>query len=480
MNNLPIKLCYAIFKYLPLDELCRLRLINKRFHNMIKDYKIEELSFYDSIWRIKDIWLFIMKPIYPINSINISKLSIFFNSSSLNLGNLKRLSITSIKDDDNFNLDLLNRFINLEHLELDFESKWSKNNKLKLPNLRILMLNFNIRLKISIDAPNLNALQIEFEIKNDYNPFDSIQFLNSSIKHLMVFGNLNLSKLINLSFLKSIQTLECYIEQLNQINIFEILKKLKSVDILLRKNEDYRDIDLNILANMIKQRNKLRRSDVKIWFENIQLSNEKELRELDFKRANRLSLQMKHYHKLADKVGEMDLIDYTELMRLTNSNLPIDFFKKYNVQEIVASDKIEDQNSFITFLLNCIYLKRLCLINSSLSQSFYDRLPSSTSLIALKLKEDEHTGLDFKFINKIQYLNKFYTNQKLSLDIILNLNKFKFIDAFVFKFKNQMFFIERSNKDAYDMHHFNDEMDTINMTIKESVSFEEMTEWFKN
>ena len=139
---------------------------------------------------------------------------------------------------------------------------------------------------------------------------------------------------------------------------------MKSIEIVLKKNKDYRDNDLNILANMMKHRDKLRGSDVKIWFENIQLSNEKKLRELDFKRANRLSLQMKHYHKLADKVGEMDLIDYTELMRLTNSNLPIDFFKKYNVQEIVASDKIEDQNSFISFLLNCIHLKRLCLTNS--------------------------------------------------------------------------------------------------------------------
>ena len=161
---MPIELCYAIFEYLQLDELCRLRLLNKRFHKMIKEYKIKELNFYASVWRIKDIWFFIMKPIYPMNSINVSKLSIFLNSSSLNLGNLKRLSITNIKDDDNFNLDLLNRFINLEHFELDFKSKWSKNNKIKLPNLRELWLYFETRLKISIDAPNLNALQVEFKI----------------------------------------------------------------------------------------------------------------------------------------------------------------------------------------------------------------------------------------------------------------------------------------------------------------------------
>ena len=48
MNDLPVELYFYIFGYLHLEVLAYLRSVCKKFNQIFEEYKIKELSFYDS------------------------------------------------------------------------------------------------------------------------------------------------------------------------------------------------------------------------------------------------------------------------------------------------------------------------------------------------------------------------------------------------------------------------------------------------
>ena len=102
---------------------------------------------------------------------------------------------------------------------------------------------------------------------------------------------------------------------------------------------------------------------------------------------------------------KLNKIDYTELMKLTNNNIPIDFFKKYSrIQMLNVKDKIVDH--FIKFIQNCLNLKSII------------QLSSLNSILSLIILED--IELDFKFIYRIKKLNLLVTRIKEKMNEILN------------------------------------------------------------
>ena len=101
--------------------------------------------------------------------------------------------------------------------------------------------------------------------------------------------------------------------------MFANLKKLKLFGCV--DNDKVYDI----LMNLMEQKKRLERSNVKTFCKDIELLDEMNLREFDFKRQNLLSLQMNNYKLLTHTISTTFIIGYTELMSLTNNQIPIDF-----------------------------------------------------------------------------------------------------------------------------------------------------------
>ena len=141
INDLPVEIYEMIFNCLDLEELSKLKFINRKFYYIVKSYRIQEINFFNYS-NIKDSWFFDYKPIHPTNSIHLSRISIL-SSNYLNLNHLKRIKIYYTEYDNNFDLEILNKFMQINHLELiiqDFK-EWSKTIKLKLPQLKNLFIN---------------------------------------------------------------------------------------------------------------------------------------------------------------------------------------------------------------------------------------------------------------------------------------------------------------------------------------------------
>ena len=294
MNNLPIEIYNLLFfNYLHLENLANLRLVCKKFNYILKAYKIKELNFFKNEYDKKDAWFNGLRRINSMNSLHITKLSIL-NSLSFNLNHLKRLRTHNLKENVNFKLEDLNRFNQIEHLELFEIKNWLQSQKmikLKLDNLKLLFIYFEIELSLQIEAANLEVLNLDYELLDrnefsDYQPLKSINFLHpTTVKQLTVISNsfYSLSKLDNLSIFTGVNHFNCNINsRLDQINIFKKFQNLKSLQVcqtVANRNDKLFKPNLDILIDVMKQKGELK-SIAKMYFENIELLSYSSIREI--------------------------------------------------------------------------------------------------------------------------------------------------------------------------------------------------------
>ena len=185
MDRLPIELSVIIFDHLDLVDLMALRLVCKKFEQTVKRVKIRELVFLNarefwtsSAYETNKSWI-------PMNA--AKELGAIFNfskyllsSSPLSGGpfdvrSLKRLSIRSLREVKGIDFEDLNRFGQLEQLEIGFDqrprqtsSMWSLFDQQKrkvphlfLPNLKALhIVSYFNQHGLMIDAPRLKALKL--------------------------------------------------------------------------------------------------------------------------------------------------------------------------------------------------------------------------------------------------------------------------------------------------------------------------------
>ena len=114
LNDLDEFVVYPIiFKYLNLDDLVNLKLVNKKFNKLINEYPIKECSF--SGFRFKLNRRFTDQQWNFNYYLKSNKLNSFLTNSSLNLKWLKYLYISNATID----FKLINQLIKLEYLTLD-------------------------------------------------------------------------------------------------------------------------------------------------------------------------------------------------------------------------------------------------------------------------------------------------------------------------------------------------------------------------
>ena len=185
MERLPLELSLKICDHLDLVDLMALRLVCKKFEQIVKRVTIRELVFVNaqkfwtsSAYGTNKSWL-------PMNVakefgaiFNFSKYllsSSFFSGGPFDVRFLKRLSIRSLREVKGIDFEDLNRFGQLEQLEIGFDqrprrssSMWSlfdqqerKVPRLFLPNLKVLnIVSYFNQHGLVIDARRLKALKL--------------------------------------------------------------------------------------------------------------------------------------------------------------------------------------------------------------------------------------------------------------------------------------------------------------------------------
>lgn len=225
-----------------LIEISQCRLISKPFDRIVQAFLEKELNFYsDNLYR-KFTWYHGARSICSYNSLSILKVSLLA-SKSIDLHYLRRLSLHSIVENDHFDLEMLNRFESLVHLELSFEiENWSKGSQIKnivLKNLRRLCIELKSKIsnqqRIWFDSPKLESVFFECRFMLPGKPLETaVQFKHPfTVKELLA---VNLLQDQLPCYFRDLERLE-YNDQL-ELNLNDLLKTftaLKVLDIFFHK-----------------------------------------------------------------------------------------------------------------------------------------------------------------------------------------------------------------------------------------------------
>lgn len=444
---------FYLFEYLDIDDLGKLRLINKRFNSIVRSYNIQELSIlnFDN-YHLKERWFSTTKSTKFRDRLPDSYLRLLINPTK-NLLNLKHLRIRSSKF-ASFTLESLNKFTKLQILDIERIGMMFKHNLLRLPDLRFLSIKIFGNSQsgiISIDAKNLHSLRV-LNLCIDRTPLLShlrvdhplsIKYLGLNIFDRSVFLFKNLECLEVFKFSKFFLDLSLRPKDLlnfEKLNTFEIstflcqsehVQKVKSL--FASKKQD-----LNFVIGGLK------------ITEANQLSKGKD-------HPNMFALQLENYDKLENDLHYVNEIEYNTLLEYFPDNLPADLFEKYaNVQRILIDTAyIKDEDQLLDFIKKFPNLSSL-EIKGLLSQQFYDHLPEIDSLAELKLIDNAFVfiprfivSINFEFIMKISYLMYLETTQFVSINKNLNLNTMKYLKELKFMIHERMIRIDKEDKDRY-------------------------------
>ena len=447
LDQLPIELYQLIFGYLDLVEVSTCRLVSKKLNEIVKVFRVRELSFYDSERARKSYWYHDGKPIYPYNSLSNRKVAVL-NSTSIDLQYLKRLFFAGILNDGEFHLEVLNKFEQLVHLNLcltDLRLADRSEVTLKLNNLEHLYIYIQSAVFIEFDAPNLKKVAFNYGGYDEVDqPTATIRFVSpSTVKKLCTFG------LLQDQLPKNFDGLEHF--QYDQLDL--------DLDTVLKTFPDLRELnflgrkvvyDCNALAQIMREKDRLRPS-LKVYFKDVLLSSSRAIKSYAFDKESELALLIKHRPSMLPGASSLQELDYNELISLTTSGYPIGFLESrpfLRVYLVSVNGVIDNPSHLLNFLLNCVNLKHLRLNNSSLTMEFFDKLPAFTSLLHLEIRtENRDLQLDFsRFLFRITNLVWFETDRNLDAGLLRDLiQKLKFVCHLQFKANGQLFSIHKSS-----------------------------------
>ena len=450
MNRLLIELYPLIFQYLDIHQLFSCKLVNKKFNQAVRDFKVKELSF--STYR--GCWSFNSRPISNQAYLDASKISILKNPID-NFSHLRCLLLPANNVD--IHLNDINKFSRLELLLIDlYRYEDDVHKTIALPKLKVLHIYPSKSTEIELDTPMLHSLRChcsKIDMMNYVRYQAKLKFkYPQELKRLIMetpvplFEHFeDLSIFTNLSLLQT----DCSTGYDQTIASLPGLKEIR-----LQKDW-FIGHNLDDLKDLLKQRLVQRRLELKIYLMGILLDHD--VVDQFTQEKDRLTLKVRHYEKLAKNLA-VTSIDYNRLIELIRAKfstprLPGDFTEKFSkIQEITVTAKIENESGLIELIKNCQCLNELQLKNSNLGQNFYEQLPSVCSINYLTILEDGNAGLNFDFIGRMYFLRKFTTDQELSLSTITKLRPLPYFYQLEFKFGREKYFIQQLRRGKYDLY----------------------------
>ena len=383
-----------------------------------------------------------------------------------------------------FVLNIVNLFTRLVHFELNIlclEPKAIIN--LNLPNLQV----FSYCTKsgsgnLIIDFSKLNVLCFKDKRENlnldVYHP-DSIIHLETDLngEKLKVFKNVKYLKAYNYETID-----ESILSNLPNLKEFDFHQDISAsvFSFSFIRIDHIKDC----LRRFMNQKRSLKLNELKVFFIGIQLVDNADEINFDGSRQfideNSEKILMTSYKRLKDNLTFIHEINYSNIF-VGVTEIPNDFLKKFNNLSTVRSHRrIVNEEQFLLFLKNIKNLKRLHLLYQNLSQSIYDRLSVSCSLILFELIEEEGHQLNFDFIAKFNELERLDLEQNVSLEVVKSLVGHKSMVKtlnydncyYEFKFKNISFNIRKKSRNKFNLKKFRD-------FVKYNVSSNEIINYFE-
>lgn len=447
-DQLPYLCMKRIFESLSLQDLVSCRAVNRHFKFYSDDAEIDELVVSGSRAPCKDglkvckHWYQTDRPIDFENSINLAAFS-SVKSSCLKLDqHLKFLHIHLVCAD--INVEILNSFQQLVHLEVNCGARSDEPKTLSLANLKV----FNVRAYNSnykhncyiLDTPKLEILACEAIKRIRVDHPETVQQLVCDYRvDRRIGGDLKRFLLADWKGLKELQILA-------SLNRF--LERNIIADERLGRS----------LLDIMRKREALEREELKLYLGEVLLVDAEQLEFIGnyrnhFGQQWMLSVMREEhpfwfkYHRLLrhDSYPEVKAVDFSELKRL-EVELSIDFFDRFPAIERLTATQRVDRDVFEWVLSNANALHELSLKNTLLGQAFMNRLPSLNRRLT-SLKVDEDLVTNFNFILRFEQLKIFETTQQLPALFDLAAKAFlelKELSCFSFSAGNESVEIERS------------------------------------
>jgi hypothetical protein len=146
--------------------------------------------------------------------------------------------------------------------------------------------------------------------------------------------------------------------------------------------------ETKIIDAILEYRSVSKRDALKIYYNNCQLIKDynetgyKDYRLKNFERnSSKRDWLNDYYNLLVDRIPYVEEVYYNELMCLISfgkNNFPSisDYFSKYfNIRKIIVSGEVKDEDHLIEFICKCPRLHELEILETSLDQPFFSRLP---------------------------------------------------------------------------------------------------------
>ena len=438
IDDLPWEMIRELFKHIGPEDLIACSQVNKRWHAIYADFKLHRLvvSDYDRYHYLVK-WISSNRPIQEAERCHPA---IFRRLAAKPLlSNLQHLAVTGPFE---FDLNQLNRFSRLVHLEINLpSSSLGADVHLNLPRLRVLAFHyFNYSCALSVDCPELNTLEYYAETRHSHllkvkhpetirmlktcmtgrelDPFKSVECLVTN--QFEAISQDTLRTLSRLRELRYDRDIECLVEH-------EFNYEVGTIDHVKRT-----------LSEFVEETKKLRGSDFRFTFSGFHLTNvnvdlidfgaevfedEKEDEEDETHESEYVCneyIYMKNYHLI--EPGALQFIQrvhYSSLLSCVNGEFPRCFSQKFTgIEEVQIRDVVKDEAHLLWFLKSLRFLKRLELYNAELSQEFYDQLPAvGRSLISLEVEGDwkDELQLNFDFVGEFSSILTIGISQPLSL-----------------------------------------------------------------
>ena len=417
IEDLPPEMIGELFKYLHLKDLVACSLVNKRWNSIYAAFKLHRLAVIDD--QYEDDYHKWFNSNRPIQKAEWCCPTMFLRwTEKPLLSNLKQLLLYTHKFE--FDLNKLNRFRQLVHLEISVISSGEVKVNLNLSELKVLALHsWNDHHPLSIDCPLLNTLLYDgevglggvslFEVKQPETikkldigrsgpqlaPFKGVECLVTK-----KWTAISKATLLSLPRLRELR----YNENIEEIIGDELLYNgVGTVDRVKRK--------LNEFLDDIKD---LRGSDFRFTFSGFKLTKTM-LNQINFclqadeeilhEWVRKECVYMKNYQLI--EPGALDFIsevDYSLLLSCVTREFPRCFFQKFTgIERVQVNAKVQDPDHFLWFLKSIRSLRSLGLQDTGLGQEFYDQLPVTARSLAKLYLRGEHceNELNFDFIGKL-------------------------------------------------------------------------------
>ena len=432
IEDLPPEMIWELFKHLSLEDLCACSLVNKRWHSLFADFKVDTLVVYEQ--DVLDDWFEteISRWTYPNRRFQVHELcetGLFFNLAGhpQRSKHLKHLALPLQFDEEWMDLGMLKSFSQLQHLEIVMGDSERTLSHSSLEVLVCCDTNYN---RLSIDCPKLRVLVYdERENLLDVKHPETIRELQT---------NMAGRKLDRFKHVESLVTSRTGAISKATLKSLPALKKLHINTDIESAFLDFRSREAVALDRMkrtlrefLGHVQQLKRADFQFRFAGFELTNV-DVDQIDFdvqveegrETVCDYSVYLKNFHLIEpDALHFIHEVNYSRLTSKVAGDLPSGFLEKFTgVDEVYVRSAIQDDRQFRCFLKSLRSCRSLWLDYSQLGRDFYDyylqRL--APSLETLHMSAYDPTGLlfDFDFLYELPRLKEFSLSGALSLETI--------------------------------------------------------------